>query len=210
MSEKMLVTEALNELKTLGNRISRARMECKLVVASKKADKNAKPGVSKEDFISKAKSDYQSVNDLIKRREAIKAAVIASNAVTEVEIAGQKMTVAQAIDTKNSMEFYDGLLYVMKEQYSQALATAEKANKTIEQNIDQMVMAAYGKDSKDKISESTFDAIAKPYRAANEVELVDPLDIKTEIDKLENYIETFRSTVDSKLQVSNCMTYIEI
>ena len=208
--EKMLVTEALNELKTLNSRIDRAVRDGDFIAASKKADKNAKPGVSKEDFNKKAISDYQSVKDLIKRREAIKAAVIASNAVTEVEIAGEKMTVAKAIDTKNSMEYYLTLLDKMKSQYSKALSTVERVNKGVEENIDQMILAAYGKEGKDKISEATFDAIAKPYKAANEAELVDPLSLKDEIDKLENYVESFLSTVDSKLQISNCMTFIEI
>ena len=208
--EKMLVTEALNELKTLNTRIERAILEGDFITASKKADKNAKPGISKEDYNKKATSNYQSVKDLIKRREVIKAAVIASNAVTEVEIAGEKMTVAKAIDTKSSMEYYQHLLDRMKNQYSKALATVEKAKKIVDENIDQMILAAYGKDGKDKISEATFDAIAKPYKAANEAELVDPLNLKEEIDKLENYVESFLSTVDSKLQISNCMTYIEI
>ena len=210
MGEKMLVTEALNELKTLASRIERATRECDLITATKKVDKNAKAGISREDFNKKAISDFQSVKDLIKRREAIKAAVIASNAVTEVEIAGEKMTVAKAIDTKSSIEYFSNLLDRMKFQYSSALSTVEKVNRQVEVNIDQMVLAAYGKEGKEKISEATFDAIAKPYKAANEAELVDPLKLKDEIDKLEKYIEEFTSTVDSKLQISNCMTYIEI
>lgn len=210
MAEKILVTEALNELKTLANRIERATRECDLITASKKADKNAKAGISKEDFSKKAISDYQSVKDLIKRREAIKSAVIASNAITEVEIAGEKMTVAKAIDTKSSIEYYEILLNKMRVQYSNALATVEKVNKQVEYNIDQMVLTAYGKEGKEKISEATFDVIAKPYKAANEAELVDPLKLKDEIDKLESYVEEFKATVDSKLQISNCMTYIEI
>lgn len=210
MAEKILVTEALNELKTLDARITRATRECDFITASKKVDKNAEPGITKEDFNKKAVSDYQSVTDLIKRRETIKAAVIASNAVTEVEIAGEKMTVAKAIDTKTSIVYYMTLLDRMKSQYANALSTVERNNKQVEANIDQMILAAYGKEGKDKVAKDTYDAIAVPYKEANEAELVDPLKIKDEIDKLQNYIETFTSTVDSKLQISNCMTYIEM
>ena len=208
--EKMLVTEALNELKTLDARIARATMDCVFICGSKKADKNAVPGVLKEEFCKNATSNYQSVKDLIKRREVIKAAVIASNAITEVEIAGEKMTVAKAIDTKTSMTYYRELLHKMEEQYSNALTIVESSNRRVETSIDQMILAAYGKEGKDKISKDTYDAIAIPYKEANEVELVDPLKLKDEIDKLKNYIESFNSTVDSKLQISNCMTYIEI
>lgn len=210
MGEKILVTEALNELKTLDSRIARAISKADFVVASKKADKNAKPSVTKEDFCNEAKSSMQQIEDLIKRRETIKAAIIASNAVTEVEIAGQKMTVAKAIDTKDSINYYRTLLNTMQSQYSLALSKVEKVNKTVDENIDQMILAAYGKDGKDKISKDTYEAIADPYRTANEVELVDPLKIKDEIERTQSWIEEFDSTVDSKLQISNCMTYIEV
>lgn len=210
MSEKILVTEALNELKTLDSRIARAISKADFVVASKKADKNAKPSVTKEDFCNEAKSSMQQIESLIKRRETIKAAIIASNAITEVEVAGEKMTVAKAIDTKDSINYYRTLLNTMQSQYSLALSRVEKVNKTVDENIDQMILAAYGKDGKDKISKDTYEAIADPYRTANEVELVDPLKIKDEIERTQSWIEEFDSTVDSKLQISNCMTYIEV
>lgn len=210
MGEKILVTEALNELKTLDNRITRAISQAQFVVASKKADKNAKANVTKEEFCNNAKSSMQQIEDLIKRREAIKAAIIASNAVAEVEVAGEKMTVAKAIDTKNSIGYYRMLLSTMLSQYSQSLAKVETVNKAVDEKIDQMILAAYTKEGKDKISKETYDAIANPYKADNEAELVDPLKIKDEIDRTQTWIEEFESTVDSKLQISNCMTYIEI
>ena len=42
--------------------------------------------------------------DLIKRRDAITKAIVASNAVTEVTINGETMTVASAIELKTSIE----------------------------------------------------------------------------------------------------------
>ena len=208
--EKMLVTQGLNELKTLDSRIDRAVQQAEFVVPSKKSDKNAKAGVTKEDYCDRAKASMQQIKDLIKRRENIKAAIIASNAVTEVEIAGQKMTVAKAIDTKNSMEYYKLLLENMKVQYSTSTEKLERHNKNVEEKIDQLVITAYGKDGKDKISQNDYDAIANPYKAANEAELVDPLKIKDEIDKLQTWVEEFESNVDAQLQISNCMTYIEV
>ena len=97
MAEKMLVTQALNELKTISNRIDRAIRNAKFITASKTVDKNAAPGVSKETFKTDAIASMQSIRDLIDRREKIKAGIIASNAVTEVEIAGEKMTVARLL-----------------------------------------------------------------------------------------------------------------
>ncbi len=210
MAEKMLVTQALNELKTINNRIDRATRNAKFITASKTADKNAAPGVSKEDFKTSAIASMQSIKDLIDRREKIKAGIIASNAVTEVEIAGQKMTVAKAIDTKDSIEYKRTLLMYLKDQYNSAVSSVNKATITIDDNVNKLIATAYGKEGKEKISEADYDAIAKPYKAANEVSLVDPLNLKEEIDKLEEYIDNFTANVDAQLQISNCVTWIEI
>ena len=208
--EKMLVTQALNELKVIGNRISKTIDQSEFVIASKISEKNAKAGLTKDDFNKKAISDYDKIMSLINRRELLKAAVIKSNAETEVEIAGEKMTVAKAIDTKESILSKKNLLNVMKDEYERALYTANDKNNKLEDKINSMILAAVGKDGKDKIDPNMYDAISKPIKEADEVGLVDPLDIKKKIDELEKYIEDFEAEVDSKLQVSNCITFIEI
>jgi len=48
-----------------------------------------------------------------------------------------------------------------------------------------------------------------PIREANEYSLVDPLDIEKRIKELSDKIEGFKSEVDSVLQISNCVTWIE-
>lgn len=210
MAEKMLVTQGLNELKTLNSRIIRAIEDASFITASKVSEKNAAPGVTKEDFATSAKASYQSIQDLIARREKIKAAIIASNAVTEVEIAGEKMTVAKAIDTKNSISFMQELLNMMISQYQRSLTSVNTHNAKVDEKIDSLVTTAYGKDGKEKISEDDYKAIAAPYKAANEFGLVDPLKLKDKIDELSKYIEDFSSNVDAQLQISNCITTIEI
>lgn len=208
--EKILVTQGLNELKVIDNRIAKAIAEAEFIVPSKNSETNARVGITKEDFSKNAISMFDKINALIKRREDIKAAIIKSNAETEVEIGGEKMTVAKAIDTKESIEYKKNLLYKMQSQYNNSFAEANTKNAKVEEKINNMLLAAVGKDSKDKIDPNMYDAIAKPIKEKEEVGLVDPLDIKKKIDELEKYIEDFESEVDSKLQVSNCITYIEI
>lgn len=81
--EKMLVTQALNELKLLDDRINKAINDAVLVIAAKRSEKKVNPNLTKEDFEIRAKAGYQSVLDLIERRKKIKAAVVTSNAVTK-------------------------------------------------------------------------------------------------------------------------------
>lgn len=210
MAETMLVTQGLNELKTLNARINRAIESSSFIVAAKTVDKNAVPGTTKEDFNANAVSSMQSIEALIERREKIKAAIIASNSVTEVEIAGEKMTVAKAIDTKESIGYKEYLLSTMKNQYELAVANVNRTNVAIDRSIESLITTAYGKEGRERVSESDYESIAKPYKTANEVSLVDPLKIKEKIDTLEKYIEDFKANVDAQLQISNCITTIEV
>ena len=56
-----------------------------------------------QEFLDDAVSKLQSANDLINYRRALKSAVLQSNAVTKVTVADKEMTVAEAIEYKNSI-----------------------------------------------------------------------------------------------------------
>ena len=207
--EKMLVTQALNELKTLDARINRAINNSNFVVSAKICEKNVNSNMSKEDFIAKAKSDLQSIDDLIKRRKNIKTAIVSSNALTKVNVAGVEMTVASAIERKTSIEYEKNLLSRMKAMYANSLQKVNLKNAEMEASIEKLVATAYGKDSKVNIKPEDYSSIADPYKEKNEWALVDPINIVDEINKREEEIDAFVAEVDSCLQVSNCTTYIE-
>ena len=213
--ETMLVTQALNELKTIDGRIKKAISQGVFVTGAKASEKNAAPGVTKEDFIANAKASKQSIDDLIARREKIKAAVVASNAVTLVPELG--MTVAAAIETKASISYKKALLAELNSQYRGAVATVNSQNAKVDQAIENLVNTAYGsggsgtsKDKQKSYSEDDYNAIAVPYKKAHEWELLDPIKIKEQIDALDNEIREFESKVDSALQISNCTTIVTI
>jgi hypothetical protein len=208
--EKMLVTQGLNELKTLDARITRAIQNAKFVDAAKTSEKKVSPAKTKEDFEKEAKASLDSINALISRREKIKAAIVQSNADTQVEVCGKEYSVAQLIDMKNSIAYQKLLLSAMKMQADKAEGTMNRQNAAMEDKIDTLVSQAFGKESKTSIKEDDYNSIASPYRKSNEFSLVDPVDIRTKIQELEEFIEEFESTVDAKLQVSNCVTFIEI
>lgn len=63
---------------------------------------------------------------------------------------------------------------------------------------------------KEKITETSYDAIAGPYSLANEYGLVDSLKIEKLIKDIKEQIESFESEVDTVLQISNSITSIEI
>lgn len=206
--EKMLVTQALNELSLLDSRITRETNQAKFIVAAKTNEKKVTPNVTKEDFSKQAQSDYQSILDLIQRRDAIKKAIVASNAVTMVTINDEEMTVASAIELKTAIEYEAGLLRVMKNQYEKAKSDVNIQNIRLEEKIDNFISQNIsGKEAKAK--KDDYAALVDPIRTAGEYSLVDPLYIEEKIKELENRIDGFRANVDSVLQISNCTTLIE-
>ena len=206
---KISITEALNELKLYDSKITKAIYNARLVGAAKKS--SDKVGVvTKEDFVERAKASYQSVTDLIANRNALKSAIVKSNAVTEVTINGKTMTVAEAIERKNSIDYDETLLSEMKRQYASATDTVAKENKKVDNKVDELLATLIGKDSAKDISKESQEAVEKPYRAKNEYEFVDPIGLLDKIEALESDIDGFKSEVDTRLSVANSITMIEI
>lgn len=203
----MLVTQALNELKLLDSRIIKETHNARFVAAAKTVEKKVTPNLTKEDFIEGAKASYQSIKDLIARRAAIKAAVVASNAVTKVTINGEEMTVAEAIERKSSIEYDKGFLVAMKNQLERETSQMNTQNVLMESKIDKNIETMLGKDGKTK--DEDLDNLMKVFRTANQWSLVDPLGLKDLINKLDTQVTGFESEVDSALQISNCTTWIE-
>ena len=161
-------------------------------------------------FVELAKSSYQSVKDLIANRAKIKSAVVQSNAVTTVEIAGDTYTVAEAIERKNSIRYDKALLDEMKSQYAKITDMVTKENNRVDAQVDKMLETFLGKDSEKKVSETDLSTISDPYRAKNEWELIDPLNLYEKIQTLESAIDAFEADVDVRLSISNSVTYIEV
>src|SRR5690554_4907003 len=99
---EMTITRGLSELKLINDRIQRKINDARFAVGNKNNNKKI-DGMTIEEFNKNAKSQYQSIQDLIERRKKIKSAIVDSNAKTVVTIAGKEMTVASAIERKESI-----------------------------------------------------------------------------------------------------------
>lgn len=206
---KISITEALNELKLYDSKISKAINNAKLAGAAKKS--SDKVGVvKKEEFIDRAKASYQSVTDLISNRNTLKSAIVKSNAITEVTINGKTMTVAEAIERKNSIAYDESLLSEMKKQYASDTDLVNKENQKVDNKVDELLATLIGKESNKEVSKETQEAIEVPYRQKNEFEFVDPIGLYDKIVELEAEIDGFQSNCDTALAVANAMTFIEL
>jgi hypothetical protein len=206
----MNVHQALAELKTMEKRIKAAISGGEWVVANKHSNTKI-GGVTVKDWCDDVKSQHQKVMDLIRRRDAIKRAVVNSNAITPVEIAGVTYTVAEAIDKKNNgVEFLKEYARKLATDHRTAKLAADRANgPELDRRADEHVRIMLGNtDMKGATGEA--QRIRKEFIDAQTVELVDPIGVLGVIDKLDEEVSAFLTNVDAALSVSNALTHITI
>lgn len=208
--ERMTVHKALAELKILDDRIISAINGGTYCVANKHSNEKIK-GVSVNEYKGVMQGYYDKANDLIKRRNAIKRAVVLSNATTKVAINGSDYTVAEAIEMKNhGVEFEERMLDMLVKQYNKAQAEILKQNgDDLEKRAEQYVIGIYG-SKEGKTNTDDFEKTKKDFITANSYELIDPIKILDKINALEERIASFKSEVDASLSTSNAITEIEI
>ncbi len=205
---KMTIHRALSELKLIDARIEKAIAAIEPTGITQK-DKLVNQFYKKEDFEKEAKAKFQSVNDLIERKNKIKSAIVKANGITQVEINGEKMTIADAINFKQIIGFKKNLITTLEQKHQKAKATAEQKNKEVEDNALRLAEAALQKDNV-KINDGDAVAITEPYLTRNLFHLVDPLKVEELVEKLQTEVNDFESEVDAVLSEINAVTVIEI
>ena len=207
--EVMSVHKALAELKVLDSRIGNAILSGDFVI-TKKNNQDTVKGKTAEQYKVKATEAFQKASDLILRRNAIKNAVVISNAKTTVRIGDNEYTVAEAIEKKNhGMDFYIQLRDVLRQQFAKQKSELEKHNASLQQKAEQFVTGLMG--GKEVKTDSTeFTTAVDTYIKSNTMPLLDPLGIEKKIEELDDMINSFLPEVDAALSVSNAITTITI
>ena len=206
--EKMTVHKALAELKTLDDRINTAIGESVFVRANR--HNNTKIfGKTIEEFKADSAASLMSATTLINRRNAMKRAVVLSNAITKVNIGGVEYTVAEAIEMNNhGMENLVDLRDCLREQYSSVKRMVESENgDKLVKACENYIQATFG--TKEKINNPDIEMAQKVYMANNTYDIVTGFDIEKVIKELTDRIDAFKAEVDSALSVSNALTVIE-
>lgn len=206
--EKMTVHKALAELKTLDDRIN-SEITGSVFVRANRHNNMKIFGKTIADFMADTESSYQSVKALINRRNAMKRAVVLSNAITKVNIGGVEYTVAEAIEMNNhGMENLVGLRNCLREQYSSVKRMVESENgDKLVKACENYIQATFG--TKEKINNPDIEMAQKVYMTNNTYDIVTGLDIEKVIKELTDRIDAFKAEVDSALSVSNALTVIE-
>ena len=219
MSEKMLVTQALDERDLLVKKINDKISGIKLVDTKKaNEEKTAGQRVTTEEFASAATSAYQQIMDYIERYQRLDAAIVASNASHFVETSRGRYSVAGAIALRARLKgdgiyaedgsFEESLQEQFENQLNAAVREADMRNRTMETQAENMRMAIVGKDNKGKIDGNSLDVV-NAFMASNKTEIIDPLDSKAKMEELKERIASLLSELDTQIKVSNATTMIE-
>lgn len=209
---QITVTRALATSKNLSDKIERAISRLKLYTTAEgqgalKRIKDFPESVTVDQVEAAMKQDYQAVTDMIAQRAKLKAAVIASNAVTKVTIAGKEMTVAEAIERKATIGFKTQLLAHLRKQQVLMSREVEILRATFESKLVSAEENLYGKDK--KVTEEERKVATAPIYTRSEPTTIDPLELANKVRDLEKEIEDFVSEVDFVLSESNAKTLIE-
>lgn len=207
--EKMTIHKALCELKILDSRINNAISLARFCLANKHSNEKVN-GVTVEEYQETMKASYNKASDLIRRREAIKRAVVLSNAKTIVKIGGKEYTVAEAIEMNNhGIDLKLQLKNAMKKQYDSAMTAIISKNSVVDDKATEYVVGLFGQ-KESKTANEEYEKARKSYIEANTMELIDPVNILEKIEALEVEIADFTTEVDSALSVSNALTEITV
>lgn len=209
VTERMTVHKALTELKTIDSRISKLLNSGKFVT-SKQHSATKVCGTDVNEWKKEQQSIYDQLVDLIKRKNALRQCVTASNAVTLVTVCGGEYTVAQAISMKN-----DGM--TAKKQLLEKLISARlnaehditEYNYDLDDRAEHYVISLYGKENT-KIQSAEVVKTREEFIEAQTCDLVDAIGVEKICKQLNEEIDNFMIEVDGALSTSNALTEIEI
>lgn len=219
MSEKMLVTQALDERDLLVKKISDKIAKANFVDSIKpNEDKVYSKRIGKEDFVKEAESEYQQIMDLIERFQQIDAAIVDSNAKTVIATTYGTFTVAGAISLRSRLRgagSYDGeadfegkLQEKLRKEYNDCVRFCDLKNSQLQKTADDMRLSILGKDAKNKDEKPL--GVVDAYVKENTTELVDPLDVMKKLQLLEEKRNKLLTELDTQIKVSNATTFIEL
>lgn len=216
---KMLITQALDERDLLVKKINDKILNASFADTMKKNNTEVMNGrIKKAEFAKKAKSSLQQIKDLIDRYQMIEAAIVESNASTFIETSYGKYTVAAAIAMRariiesqecgEEKDFIGNLANKLENEYNIRIKLAEQKNRQLELTAENMRMSILGKENKNK-EEKPLEVV-EAYIKENTTELVDPINIKDEIESLRQQNDTLLKELNTAIKVSNATTFIEV
>lgn len=204
--EEITITRALAELKLLDSRIHKKIVESTFMFLLSKKQKN----LNMENLSRSSVSNLQSIEDLIERRKRIKNGIIISNATTKVKFNGKEVTVAEVIESKQLLEYYNSLVDKLKRDRESVMTQVERQNQIMENDLQKILEINFGKSSNLKTNSDDIENISKTYREHNRTEVIDCIKIDEKIREIEEIISSIETESNFVLSESNAITKIRV
>lgn len=219
---KYSIHRILSLKKTTAERINEVLQSGKFI-AIKQGNKNQVNGVSISSIEEEIKSTYQKITSLMSNYEKLKSALLSSNAgivegteVARISVAGKEYSLSELIavsddiygNKKHRDAFKPRLLETLKHDYTQALAKVEKQNLKVENDIKDYLSKATSTDK--AMSAEDIKKRSEIFHQDGDYSLIDPLNLKEIIQKLEQEITKFRHECDATMSEHNALTFVEI
>ena len=197
------VTQALSELKLVRKRIDNVVDGVEFTTLKKANDL-----LDVTKFSSKATAAHQSFTDLLARYNALKAAIVKSNATTHVTIAGVDYTIAEAVERKRTIEFERDLLIRFQQQFTRVKEDFEAHQRNEQARVERLLTTELAKDAKTNVE--VIQQLTATFLAQNKATIVDPLNLADLIRTMTESIENFETKVDYILSESNGRTMLAL
>lgn len=213
---KITIHEALREVKMLDKKIGAYLSNLKEAVTVTTAVDKKIGSQTIAEWENDRKADFQSMMDLISRRNAIKQAISESNAKTLIRIdaLNQEISVAAAIELqKNGTAVYDKIADVLRFTYSMALKTEEQRNTKAENDAMSYANNILNrKTDNTPLTATDLESVEKTrteYYENHKAIIRDPISAEKKIKEMADLADAISAEVDSKLSVSNATTILE-
>jgi len=197
------ITQALSELKLLRKRIDNVTSTAVFTTVKRSNDLT-----DATKFATQATASYQSFMDLMHRYNALKSAIVVSNATTKVTIGGVEYKVAEAVERKRTIEMEHALLSTMKSQYTETKNEFDRHQHAEQQRVDRLLTTELAKDAKTNVD--VIQQLTATFLAQNKATLLDPLALADKIAEMTRALEDFETQVDYCLSESNGRTLVPI
>lgn len=169
---------------------------------------------AKENIVAMHQSNLALIDNL-RKLNMLKNGV---NDMISVTVAGKEMTIAQVLSMSNGSikRYQEQYIDKLKSDYRDAINTINRCNEKVftQDKINAWISVYLGttvnglqemqKDDPDRVQE----AIDK-YHEQNDIEIIDPIDILSEIDRLEKYYDALYNNIGFTLSAMNARIIVE-
>lgn len=212
--EQLTIHRILSELKTIDDRINKGIASLDLIAVKRGLGLvncvGSRSSMSEDEFVSNALSDYQSVNDLIKRKFKLRSALMKANGATTVTVAGKEYTISEAIEERQNIQFKKSLLSNMRAELSNAQKVFDITSQSVDNDFERMVTPQIQNLTNKSDIAKVRDEYKETFYKANKVEMIDPLSIAKKIEELEKEVDDFSVEIDAALSTINATTLVEV